>query len=263
MEQRKYFTADQSAEFLERVFDDRVEVNCVRLISDVAVECTITAKDDFVDALPNTSEVVAAFVTCWARLKLYDCLDLLQERVHYMDTDRCLAPFLHIPFLHSTYLLIAYEPYLHTYLISFSIIFLQRDEDDPLPPTGCFLGELTNELTKPYGEGSYITEFCSGGPKQYCYTVVTPSGEEKRTLKAKGITLNFNALNVLNYESMKESVLSFLDGEDDDGRRVINYQQIRKHPVGPKVLTVNAVKSHRVVYDKRVLRNGTTYPFGY
>jgi len=43
---------------------------------------------------------------------------------------------------------------------------LNRPGDVYRPPTGDFLGELTDELSG-YGPGSYIDEFVSGGPKQY------------------------------------------------------------------------------------------------
>jgi len=88
MATKRYFTSEQAPEFLERVFDERFEVNNIRLISDVAVECTVTSHDEFVQALPNTSEVIGAFTTCWARLALYEQLQFLGDRVLYLDTDR-------------------------------------------------------------------------------------------------------------------------------------------------------------------------------
>jgi hypothetical protein len=35
----------------------------------------------------KTNVILAAFVTCYARLKLYEALDFLGERVLYFDTD--------------------------------------------------------------------------------------------------------------------------------------------------------------------------------
>lgn len=72
----------------------------------------------------------ACFTTCWARLKLYDVIDFLGERVLYMDTD--------------------------------SIIFKGRS-CDPMSPKGDYLGELTDELPL----GHYIKEYISSGPKSY------------------------------------------------------------------------------------------------
>ena len=36
---------------------------------------------------PNLNIFVACFTTCWARLRLYEALELLNERVLYFDTD--------------------------------------------------------------------------------------------------------------------------------------------------------------------------------
>ena len=43
--------------------------------------------EKFVQADPKTNVVVAAFTTAYARLQLYDELDMLGERVLYYDTD--------------------------------------------------------------------------------------------------------------------------------------------------------------------------------
>ena len=59
------------------------------------------------------------------------CLDLLQERVLYYDTD--------------------------------SVIYV-HEPGKPEPPLGDYLGDLTDEL-----DGDYITTFISGGPKNYAY----------------------------------------------------------------------------------------------
>ncbi len=60
----------------------------IRIINNEVLGVSYTYEDEFVPALPNTSEVIAAFTTTWARLALYKYLDLLGERVLYCDTDR-------------------------------------------------------------------------------------------------------------------------------------------------------------------------------
>ena len=82
---------------------------------------------------------IATFTTCWARLKLYDALYKLNERVLYYDTD--------------------------------SLIFVSK-EGYAEPPLGDYLGDFTSEL-KP---GEFITEFVSAGPKNYAY--LTSNGTE-------------------------------------------------------------------------------------
>jgi len=82
---------------------------------------------------PKTTNVyVAAFTTCWARLKLWNELFKLGERVLYYDTD--------------------------------SIIYVKKEGQNSLK-LGPYLGDLTNEL-----EGNrFIAEFVSTGPKSYAY----------------------------------------------------------------------------------------------
>jgi hypothetical protein len=80
----------------------------------------------------KTNVIIGAFVTCYGRLKLYEELVKLQNRVLYFDTDSII--FTHIP-------------------------------GQYLPKIGDFLGEFTNELEKD----TYITEFSSCGPKSYSY----------------------------------------------------------------------------------------------
>ena len=53
------------------------------------------------------------------------------------------------------------------------------------PTIGNFLGDMTDELEKPYGAGSYITEFVSGGPKNYAYKCIRPERKPSPSVIAK------------------------------------------------------------------------------
>ena len=116
---------------------DQYEVKDAQLVNDETVEIQYIAKEGFVKENDKVNIVIAAFTTAYARLKLYDLLDLLQERVLYYDTD--------------------------------SVVYV-HEPGKPDPPLGDYLGELTDEL-----KGGYITTFISGGPKNYGY--VTNTGE--------------------------------------------------------------------------------------
>ena len=63
------------------------EVSDARLVNDETVEVHYKENDEFVEQNNKVNIVIAAFTTAYARLKLYDLLDLLQERVLYYDTD--------------------------------------------------------------------------------------------------------------------------------------------------------------------------------
>ena len=81
-------------------------------------------------------------------MKLYTYLDTLQTRALYVDTD--------------------------------SLLYMQPSDDAPLVPTGYRLGDMTSEL-KPC---EYISEYCSGGPKNYAYrTHNTETGVRSEVLR--------------------------------------------------------------------------------
>ena len=116
----------------ELLYSDEFEVCDARLVNDDMMEVQFRNMKEFEDQNNKVNVVIAAFTTSYARLKLYDLLDLLQERVLYYDTD--------------------------------SVIYVHK-QDKPNPPLGNYLGDLTNELD----DDDYITSFISGGPKNYSY----------------------------------------------------------------------------------------------
>lgn len=142
----------------------------------------------------QTYVFIAAFTTCWARLKLYSLLETIGERVLYFDRD--------------------------------SVIFMSRPGDKD-PKTGSFLGELTNELKKP---DDFITEFVSGGPKNYAYK--TFLGEQ--VCKVKGFSFNDVNSQIINFSTMLQLVsrpheCSKDDCISDSCRKVKIGKRKRKH----------------------------------
>ena len=79
---------------------------------------------------------VAAFTSCWAVLKLYSYLEILNTQVLYFDTD--------------------------------SVVYKWKPGLVDIP-LGDFFGDMTDELEDPQRPDDYITEFVSGGPKNYGY----------------------------------------------------------------------------------------------
>ena len=127
-------------EFFHFLSSKAFEVSDARLVNDETVEVHYKEKDEFAEQNNKVNIVIAAFTTAYARLKLYDLLDLLQERVLYYDTD--------------------------------SVIYI-HEPGKPDPPLGDYLGDLTDELDA----GDYITTFISGGPKNYAY--ITNNGKSE------------------------------------------------------------------------------------
>lgn len=116
----------------------------------------------------KTNVVLAAFVTCQARLHLYKELERLNERVLYFDTD--------------------------------SITFLTKPQDTYVHSLGNYLGQFKSEVKK--SEGNYINEFVSAGPKNYAYKYDT--GITNCTIK--GFTQNYIASLEINFDSIKNIV---------------------------------------------------------
>ena len=129
-------------ELFDYLDSDQYEVSEALMVNDETVELQYTNKDEFVEEKGKVNIVIAAFTTAYARLKLYDLLDLLQERVLYYDTD--------------------------------SVIYV-HEPGKPDPPLGDYLGDLTDELDA----GDYITTFISGGPKNYAYLTNNGKTETK------------------------------------------------------------------------------------
>ena len=131
-------------EFYGFLSSKQFEVSDARLVNDETVEVHYKSIDEFAEQDDKVNIVIAAFTTAYARLKLYDLLDLLQERVLYYDTD--------------------------------SVIYV-HEPGKPDPPLGNYLGDLTDELDA----GDYITTFISGGAKNYAY--VTNNGKSQTKIR--------------------------------------------------------------------------------
>ena len=109
-----------------------MDVRHVSVMNDQMVEVFYQYQEEDIPVSPNLNIFVACFTTRWARLRLYEALELLGERVLYYDTD--------------------------------SVVYL-TDEGQSNPVLGDYLGEFTSELDAD----DYIEEFVSGGPKNYGY----------------------------------------------------------------------------------------------
>ncbi|KAJ8914412.1 hypothetical protein NQ315_017506 [Exocentrus adspersus] len=166
----------------------------------------------------------AAYVTTQARLKLYSSLEKLGDRVLYYDTD--------------------------------SVIYVSREGERDVP-TGSCLGEMTDEL-EGYGAGSHIKEFVSGGPKNYAYKFfAAKDNEEKVTCKVKGISLNYAASQLVNFDTIKEMILSPTEPVYITSK---NIRRTKEH----EVVTREETKIYKPLSTKRCfLDDHSSYPYGH
>lgn len=95
------------------------------------MELVVSKTEDEFQRSFKQNVFIAAFTTSLARLKLYEALDFLGDRVLYYDTD--------------------------------SVIYKTKRGQEKLP-LGPYLGQFMDEL-----DGDSIVEFCSGGAKNYGY----------------------------------------------------------------------------------------------
>ncbi|XP_055351662.1 uncharacterized protein LOC129597973 [Paramacrobiotus metropolitanus] len=204
--------------FYDMLLSGKHHVHSWDLFTDDIVQITYTTENGFVDRNPHTNVILAAFTTCWARLHLLKFMEMVEGRLLYFDTD--------------------------------SIFFVTRAGLAD-PPTGIFLGDLTNEL-KP---GQHIVQFVSLGAKTYAY--VTNDGES--VVKVKGFTINGRTSEQINFKVMLDMLAnrSIVD---------VNYPDILQRDKSKMTIrNTNMVKRFQVTYDKRRILDDqyNTVPYGY
>ena len=130
----------QKVEDWEKLINnDSIIVKSVNVYSEDVLEVTTVKKEGACAPNAKGNIFIALFTTGLARLKLYEALDVRQERVLYYDTD--------------------------------SVIYRSKPGDEKLPLGKC-LGQFTEEIG-----GDHIEEFGSPGPKSYGY--LTSKGKEE------------------------------------------------------------------------------------
>ena len=139
-------------------------------------------------------------------------------------------------------------------IVSDSVIFVgPRDLKLETVKCGDALGDLTDELSP----GEYITEFVSGGAKNYAFT----TSKSRVQTTVKGITLNSRNADVVNFETVKAMVL----GNGPSEVKVIDPLTFVRNPIAASIESSPREKTYRIVYTKRrLLDDGiSTLPFGY
>ena len=112
--------------YFQLITSDQEEIQDILFLNEEVVEVQHSTKTKFLKTLNTSNVVIAAFTTASARLKLYEALKVVNERVLYMDTD--------------------------------SVVYIAR-AGEPDPKEGCALGDLENEFKC---DNEYITEFIAG-----------------------------------------------------------------------------------------------------
>ncbi|CAH1999611.1 unnamed protein product [Acanthoscelides obtectus] len=217
--QNKTSIVRDCGEFFDMLTNPSIHVNTVLPVNEETLLITWEFREEAYDVSSTVNVVLASYVTALARLKLYSFLEKVEERAVYVDTDSC--------------------------------IYISRKGLDDIS-TGDFIGDMTDELN-----GGFISEFVSGGPKNYAYKYTTLSGEEQIVCKVKGISLNYKASQVVNFEKIKDMVLKKSDPVSVLSRQL---RRTREHAV----VTVEFPKVYKITSMKRKFyEDHTSVPFGF
>ena len=130
--QTQVTTCANPLQFFQLITDDRKVIHRIEIVNEHMIEVFHNFQEETIPVQTNVNIFIACFTTSYARLKLYDALDTLQEILLYMHTD--------------------------------SVIYIQKP-GEPSIPTGNYLRQYTNELD----EGDHIVEFVAAGPKNYAF----------------------------------------------------------------------------------------------
>ena len=211
-------------EYIAMMTDDTLEITDLLFVNKEHVALKWNSKKEFLEPLPNTNVVLAAYTTVQARLRLYSLLEKLEDRALYMDTD--------------------------------SVIYVHK-EGEWNPPLGDYLGELKDET-----HGVPITAFVSGGAKSYSYTLADGSSVTK--IKGFTLSVrNSNILNFESLKSLVTTPGEILKPVKEKTAYEITdlYKIVRKNG---HLYTKSQSKQYKLVYDKRMITDTLkTYPYGW
>jgi len=215
---------------LRILLSPQYEVTSVLPIGDKHLVVTYKDIENENKPLAFSNVVLSAFISSWARLRLYDMIEKVgYEKVLYVDTD--------------------------------SIMYVQnKNEESPLS-TGCYLGQLTREIE----DGWNMIMFVGLGPKNYAYKIRNiQTGKEKHIMKIRGITLNKRARKKINFDLFYDLVM-----RKTEKKVIYSPNNISRKP-GFVIVSRPERKTHQVTKNKRRLiiqdiqtTDFRTLPYGY
>jgi len=195
------------------VFNDKYDDVDLMIIDEDIILTEYKDKKDYSKPNPSVNVYIALFTTAHARLKLYELLDILQERVLYLDTDSCVY---HDDGSEAC-----------------------REIEKML---GKNLGDLTDEIISKHN-AKHITTFVSAGPKDYSMKLDTG----KMINCCKGFRLNAEVEKKLTLDN-KIKIIT----EKDAGYETICYTPLKINNRG-NIRTVSQDRTYDFSFDKRII----------
>ena len=127
------------------------------------------------------------------------------------------------------------------------MIFVQPGPvcEPTLIKTGDNLGQMKSELKK----GEVIVEVVCACPKNYAYkTYNSATGESKIVCKVRGITLNYSASQLVNFEKIRDMILSEKDDDETVIVRTENKIKRKKIDGGVHLISEREDNTYRVSF---------------
>ncbi|EGT57508.1 hypothetical protein CAEBREN_22926 [Caenorhabditis brenneri] len=176
-----------------------------------------------------TNIVYGALTTSGARIKLFEAMKRVgAENLIYCDTD--------------------------------SLIFRQKRGVDLL---GDLKGEALGKMTREVPMGWWISEAVAMAAKVYALKMTNDLGQVKYVTKAKGITLNSETSDLVNFETMKELMLKKLRNGECESFTVNRIRMKRGSDILDGLRSVVEPKRLKPVMDKGLFDSeGDIIPFG-
>ena len=211
---------------LFNLLDDPVnQIHNVRICSETVMELSVTKNEEEYQRGFKQNVFIAAFTTSHTRLKLYEALEKLDDRVLYYDTD--------------------------------SVIYKTQAGQEKLP-LGDYLGQFTDET-----DGDPIVEFCSGGTKNYGY--LTRGGKVECKVRGFSLNyetkqlLNYYTMK----ENILKELDEPLEQARKTTITIPDY--FERNQVTKKIKLTERKKKYQLVFDKRVIDPATrsSTPYGY
>ena len=216
---------------IARITDNKINCKSWDIVNENCIEVRFNEDMDKVIEPEFISAITAVMTTANARMRLYDFLSWLDpSQLIYCDTDSCIWLYDDTNPLHK-----------------------KKDNNDPSLPKsvqfGSGLGQWNDEF-----KGSYATEVVVGGAKSYAYKMA----DGKTCVKQKGITLDCNNSELVNFETLKTMILN------DSSIKSAERYQFKWIKDNKNVVTTYVARSiHSTVNSKRDLDGFDTKPFGW
>lgn len=213
-------------ELYQIICDNNITVNIIEEASPNMFYVNWQYIDEEYEVNGTVNSVIAAYTTAWGRIRLYRLLVKLGNAVAYYDTDSAA---------------------------------IKHDPGCYLPPTGDFLGDLTDEIAI-YGENSKIIEWVALAPKCYSYKVAIKGDLKniKTITKVKGFCLNHETSKVVNFDCLKKQVHKLAGPQNVIQKKKI--RRLRDHTV----VSEDQTKTLKLTYCKRkIVENFDTVPYGF